>query len=129
MNPTKRNKIVYWIVTVWLALGLVSTGIPQFIRMDEEVENMARLGYPAYFMVILGTWKFLATIAVLVPKFPLIKEWAYAGIFFAMTGATISRIASHEPVSAALPSLFLLTLAMLSWYFRPADRKVVPANQ
>lgn len=129
MNPTKRNKIIYWIATLWLALGLVSTGIPQFVRMDEEVENMARLGYPAYFLVILGTWKFLGTIAVLVPKFPLLKEWAYAGIFFAMTGATISRIASGEPFTAALPSLFLLFLAMMSWYFRPADRRLVPVNQ
>lgn len=129
MNTAKRNKIIYWVATLWLALGMVSTGIPQFIRMPEEVENMARLGYPVYFLIILSTWKFLGTIAVLVPKFPLLKEWAYAGFFFAMTGATISRLASHEPFTAALPSMFLLLLSMISWYFRPADRKLVAANQ
>jgi VIT1/CCC1 family predicted Fe2+/Mn2+ transporter len=128
MNQTKRNKIIYWVATLWLALGMVSTGIPQFIRMEEEVENMGRLGYPPYFLTILSTWKFLGVIAVLVPKFPLLKEWAYAGFFFAMTGATISRLAMHEPVTAALPSLFLLLLTALSWYFRPADRRVVAAN-
>lgn len=123
----KRNKIIYWVATLWMALGMVSTGGVQLMRVDEEVESMARLGYPLYFLTILGTWKILGTVAVLIPKFPLLKEWAYAGFFFAMTGATISRIASHEPVTAALPSMFLLLLVILSWYFRPADRRVVVA--
>ncbi len=78
----KRNKIIYWIATVWLALGMVSTAIVQLIKMKEETGMMIRLGYPLYFLTIIGIWKILGVIAVLIPKFPLLKEWAYAGFFF-----------------------------------------------
>ncbi|MES2618906.1 MAG: DoxX family protein, partial [Bacteroidota bacterium] len=82
----KRNKIIYWIATVWLSLGMVSSGIVQFIKMQEEVDLFNDLGYPLYFLSILAVWKFLGVITVLMPKFPLLKEWAYAGFFFAMSG-------------------------------------------
>jgi uncharacterized membrane protein YphA (DoxX/SURF4 family) len=84
---TKRSKIIYWIATIWLALGMVSTGIVQLIKMKEEEAMFTHLGYPAYLLTILGIWKILGVIAILVPKFPLLKEWAYAGFFFAMSGA------------------------------------------
>jgi hypothetical protein len=125
----KRDKIIYWIATLWLALGMVSTGGVQLFKMEEEVNNITKLGYPAYILTILGTWKMLGVVAVLIPKFPLLKEWAYAGFFFAMTGATISRLIVGDPVTAILPSLLLLALTMISWYFRPADRRLVPVNQ
>ena len=122
----KRDKIIYWVATLWLALGMVSTGLVQLLKVDDEVENIGKLGYPEYFLTILGTWKMLGVVAVLIPKFPLLKEWAYAGFVFAMTGATISRMFAGDPVTAILPSLFLLLLAVTSWYFRPADRRLVP---
>jgi uncharacterized membrane protein YphA (DoxX/SURF4 family) len=122
---TKRNKIIYWISTVWLALGMTSTGAVQLLRMQEEVDNITRLGYPVYFLIILGTWKILGTVAVLIPRFPLLKEWAYAGFFFAMSGATLSRMAAGDSLSTIFPSLLLLLLTVVSWYFRPADRKVI----
>ena len=78
----KRDKIIYWITTIWLALGMTSTAIVQLIRMDEEVQNFENLGYPVYLMSILGIWKLLGVIAILLPKTPLLKEWAYAGFFF-----------------------------------------------
>lgn len=125
----KPNRIIYWIATVWLALGMVSTAIVQLIRMDEEVQSITRLGYPVYLLTILGVWKLLGVIAVLLPRFPLLKEWAYAGFFFAMSGATLSRIAAGEGIQDVLPSLLLLALTILSWYFRPADRKMqTPSN-
>lgn len=125
----KRNKIIYWIATLWLALGMVSTAIVQLIRMPQEVENMTHLGYPVYFLSILGIWKLLGVIAVLIPKFKLLKEWAYAGFFFAMTGATLSRIAMGDSIAAIFPSLLLLMLTIVSWYFRPEDRKFITNNQ
>ena len=73
---TKRNKIIYWISTLWLALGMTSTGIVQLLKVEEEVDLMTRLGYPSYFLTILGVWKILGVVAVLIPKFPLLKEWA-----------------------------------------------------
>ncbi len=120
----KAQKIIYWIATLWLALGMVSTGGVQLLKVEDEVANITKLGYPVYFLTILGTWKILGVIAVLVPRFPLLKEWAYAGFFFAMTGATWSRIAAGDPVSAMFPSLLLLVLTVVSWYFRPADRRI-----
>lgn len=89
---------------------------------------MTRLGYPVYLLTILGVWKILGVVALLAPKLPLIKEWAYAGFFFAMSGAAISHLASRHPVTDMLPSLLLLVLTIVSWYFRPADRKLVSVN-
>jgi len=121
----KSYKIIHWISTVWLSLRMLSSGIVQLFQMEEEIAFIINLGYPGYFLTILGIWKILGVIAVLAPKFPLIKEWAYAGFFFLMTGAIYSHIAMAEPVSAILPPLLLLTLTIVSWYFRPADRRLV----
>ena len=124
---TKSSKIIYWIATVWLALGMVSTGAGQVFKATEGqggAEMLLQLGYPVYLLTILGIWKFLGVVAVLIPKFPLLKEWAYAGFFFAMSGAAFSHVASGHSVSAIFPSLLLLILTLVSWYFRPAERKV-----
>ncbi|KRT17040.1 DoxX-like family protein [Pedobacter ginsenosidimutans] len=121
---TKRNKIIYWIATVWLSLGMLSTGIVQLIKMKEEVALFTQLGYPLYFLTILGIWKILGVVAVLIPKFTLLKEWAYAGFFFAMSGAVFSHIAIGDTsTSAYFGPILLLVLTVISWYFRPADRK------
>ena len=119
---TKRNKIFYWIATLWLSLGMLSTGIVQLIKMEAEVNLFARLGYPAYLLTILGVWKILGVIAVLVPKFPILKEWAYAGFFFTMSGALISHFAVSDSAAEYFGPTLLLVLTALSWYFRPADR-------
>jgi hypothetical protein len=125
----KRDKIIYWVSTIWLALGMFSTGLVQLLRKKEDVDVITNLGYPVYLLTILGVWKILGVIAVLMPKFPLLKEWTYAGFFFAMSGAIFSHIASGAPVTEIFPSLLLLTLAVVSWYFRPVSRKPVLVNQ
>jgi len=124
------TKIVYWGATLWLALGLFSTGVAQLLGMPGQggADMMAKLGYPAYLMSLLGVWKILAVVALLVPKFPLLKEWAYAGIFFLMSGAVFSHIAVHDPAIESLPGLFLLGLTALSWYFRPESKKIASAE-
>lgn len=127
MNTKARN-ITYWIATVWLSLGMVSTGIVQLTHMKEEGVKFDELGYPHYLMTILGSWKILGVIAVLIPKFPILKEWAYAGFFFAMSGAVISHLAAEsQPMELFGPTL-LLVLTVLSWYFRPANRRVQTVN-
>jgi hypothetical protein len=125
---SKRNKIIYWIFTLWLSLGMVSTGVVQFLKSPAEVENFTHLGYPPYLMTLLAVWKILGVVAVLVPKFPLLKEWAYAGFFFAMSGAVFSHIAIGNPVGKVFPPFLLLALTMISWYFRPANRKTISGN-
>ncbi|WP_257657413.1 DoxX family protein [Parapedobacter lycopersici] len=121
---TKRNKIIYWIATCWLALGMFSTGIVQLIKMKEETDAMTLLGYPAYLLSILGTWKLLGVIAILIPKFALLKEWAYAGFFFAMTGAIVSHLVIGNGAKELFGPTLLLVLTIVSWLFRPESRKL-----
>lgn len=125
---TKRNKIIYWIATAWLSLGMLSTGAVQLFRADKEVANMTHLGYPIYLLTLLGVWKILGVVAVLVPRFPLLKEWAYAGFFFAMTGAVLSHLVMKDAAGELFGPLLLLVLTLVSWYFRPADRKLISVN-
>lgn len=122
---TKRNKIIYWIATIWLSLGMTATGIVQLIHLEEEAAVMTRLGYPLYFLTILGVWKLLGVIAVLIPKFPLLKEWAYAGFFFSMSGAAFSHLAMGDETKELFGPVLLLILTIVSWYFRPAERKTI----
>lgn len=132
---TKRNKIIYWISTIWLASGMTASGALQLFRAEAEgavappgVDGITHLGYPVYLLTILGVWKILGVVALLVPRFPLLKEWAYAGFFFAMSGAAASHIATGDPVNELVPSLLLLTLIVISWYFRPANRRIIPVR-
>ncbi len=121
----KRNKIIYWVATIWLALGMTSTAVVQIIQMDEVMESTSvKLGYPAYFLIIIGVWKILGVITILLPKFPLLKEWAYAGFLFLITGAIISHIAVADGLKEFFGPVLLLVLIIISWYFRPVNRKL-----
>lgn len=120
----KRSKIIYWIVTIFLSVGMLAGGIQQMLQIGGYNEIVSNLGYPLYMLSILGIWKILGVITILVPKFTLLKEWAYAGFFFAMSGAAISHLVMGQSVVEALPALILLSVTILSWYFRPTDRKV-----
>jgi len=120
----KRNKIIYWIFTLWMSLGMISTAIVQLIKNKDELANFTNLGYPSYLMTIIGIWKILGVIVILIPKFPLLKEWAYAGFFFVMSGAVVSHIIVNDAFSNTFPAVLLLVLVIISWYFRPADRKI-----
>lgn len=128
---SKRNKIIYWIATVWLSLGMVATGAGQVLHAKAGqggADMIAHLGYPFYLLTLLGICKVLGVVAILIPKFPLVKEWAYAGFFFLVTGALFSHASSGDPPTAMLPALLLLVLTAVSWYFRPPNRKIAPAN-
>ncbi|GHE30492.1 DoxX family protein [Sphingobacterium griseoflavum] len=119
-----KSRIIYWIATIWLSLGMVSTGIVQLIQMDEEVQKMDALGYPSYLLTIIGVWKILGVLTILLPRFPLVKEWAYAGFFFLLSGAVFTHVAMADgPMEYVGPALLLL-LTGLSWYFRPPNRKL-----
>ena len=111
---TKKKNIIYWIATAWLALGMLSTGIVQLLKVKEEAVMFARLGYPAYLLTLLGVWKILGVIAVLMPRFPLLKEWAYAGFFFAMSGAVVSHLAVADEAKELFGPLLLLVLTAVS---------------
>ncbi len=122
---TKTEKITYWVSTIFLSFGMLAGGIQQMLQTGGYNEIVTQLGYPLYLLSILGTWKILGVIAILIPKKPLLKEWAYAGFFFAMSGATISHLAGGQPTTEAMPSIILLLVTIASWYFRPNDRKII----
>ncbi len=126
----KRNKIIYWVATAWLLLGMASSGIVQLLNLKQERDMMSHLGYPFYFLTILGAWKLLGVIIILIPNFPLLKEWAYAGFFFVMSGAILSHIASGDEAKDLFGPFLLLILTIVSWYFRPPGRRFnVPTDK
>ncbi len=130
ISTSKTNKIIYWVATLWLALGMVSTGIVQLIKMKEEVEKTSvHLGYPMYFLTIISIWKFLGVVAILIPRYTLLKEWAYAGFFFLMSGAVISHAALGDGAKEYFGPVLLIILTLTSWYFRPTERKINFMNQ
>lgn len=120
---SKQNKIIYWTLTIFLAIAMMAGGTQQLLQIGGYNKIVTNLGYPLYLLSIIGIWKILGVITILIPKFSLLKEWAYAGFFFAMSGAAISHLAVGQPFTEAMPSLFLLLIIVLSWYFRPLDRK------
>ena len=108
---------------------MVSSAIVQLVRMKEEVDVITRLGYPLYILTLLGVLKILGVVVLLMPKFPLLKEWVYAGFFFLMLGAIYSHLVSGDGVKELIGPTLLLILTAVSWYFRPANRKIILVNQ
>jgi uncharacterized membrane protein len=121
----KRNLIIYWVATGLMSVGMLGSGIGQLLSAKQMVDIITHLGYPVYMMTILGTWKILGVIAILIPGFKLVKEWAYAGLFFTMTGALISHLIMGDSGKAVIGPLAQTIFIILSWYFRPVDRKIV----
>ncbi|QKJ30499.1 DoxX family protein [Mucilaginibacter mali] len=125
----KKKLIVYWIATALLSVGMLGSGIGQLIRTKEMVDILSHLGYPVYLMTILGIWKILGVIVILMPGFKLVKEWAYAGFFFTMTGALISHLIMGDTGKAVAGPLMQTIFVILSWYFRPVNRKIDTPNK
>ncbi|GED58702.1 DoxX family protein [Brevibacillus formosus] len=109
-NP-RGKMIAYWSVTLLLAVAIMLSGIGQLMQFGGNIELVTNLGYPLYILTILGMWKVLGAIALVIPGFPRLKEWVHAGIFFLMTGAALS----HETYAA---------LNIASWALRPMSRKL-----
>jgi hypothetical protein len=128
---TRAKSIVYWISTILVAFSM-SGGIGQLARVPGVVDGFVRmLHYPLYFVTILGVWKVLGAIAILVPRFPRLKEWAYAGIFFDLTGAAASSAAVGGGAFHIVAPLVVAVFATASWALRPPSRVIgvlFPAN-
>ncbi len=124
----KMKTVAYWIATISVALPIGSGGVAQLARLQQNVDGFTRiLHYPAYFVPVLGFWKVAGAIVLLVPGFPRLKEWAYAGIFFDLTGAAASWVAVGGSDASAfhiLAPLFIAALAVASWALRPPGRTV-----
>ena len=123
-RSSRGRSAVYWLATLAVAGELGLGGIWDIARLPYVLDLVTHLGYPSYFLVLLGSWKVLGALAVLVPGRPVLKEWAYAGAIFTYTGAIIS----HLTTGYALGEVGLLTaltiLTALSWALRPPSRRV-----
>jgi uncharacterized membrane protein YphA (DoxX/SURF4 family) len=118
----KSKTIAYWTTTGLLSLAIFSGGLAQITRQPQNVAGLVHLGYPAYMASILGFWKICGTLAILVPGFARLKEWAYAGIFFVLTGAATSHAMCHDPVWHVIVTLTLAAFTIASWALRPPSR-------
>jgi hypothetical protein len=119
-----KIKAVYWVTTLAVAAVMLLGGVMDTLRAAPVVETMNHLGYPAYVASILGVWKLLGGFAILAPGLPRVKEWAYAGIAFDLTGAAISHGAAGDPTAKVVVPLVLLGLAIVSWALRPTSRRL-----
>jgi uncharacterized membrane protein len=122
---TRASKITFWTTTALMSFGMTASGLQQIMHTQAMVDLLAHIGYPTYFLYLIGTWKILAVIAVLVPGFKLLKEWAYAGLFFAMTGALFSHLACGDGFKELIGPAMQTVFIVLSWYNRPPSRRII----
>jgi uncharacterized membrane protein YphA (DoxX/SURF4 family) len=114
---------LYWISTVLLTAVLLFGGVMDVLRAPPVVQPIAALGYPLYLASILGVWKLLGALAIASPGLPRLKEWAYAGVLFDLSGAAASHAISGDPAANVAVPLVLLAIAAASWALRPATRR------
>lgn len=124
-RKTTARSAAYWTATILIALSMLSGGAAYLSRAEAPLRGLADLGFPAYVLTLLGIWKALGGLVLLLPRLPLLKEWAYAGIAFNLTGAAFSHTAVGDPGSKVIVPLVLLAIAAASWALRPASRRLV----
>jgi hypothetical protein len=121
---TRPRLAAYWIATAILAFVLGGGGVADLVRQPDTVAGMVHLGYPVYFVTILGAWKLLGAITVVAPRLPRLKEWAYAGAVFDLTGALMSHAACGDGVGHLVTPAAFTAVAIASWVLRPASRRL-----
>jgi len=122
MQANQKRVVGYWVATGLFAAAFLVSGIVEVASVDAVAATMKALGYPLYFVTILGVWKVLSVPALLAPRLPRLKEWAYAGIFFDLTGAAASHAIAHDPPGRIVTPLVFLLIAGASWALRPPSR-------
>jgi len=121
------RRIASWAATAVTAFVFLSGGVADVVQPSFVMDGMTHLGYPAYFVAILGVWKVLGGLAVLAPRLPRLKEWAYAGMTFDLSGAAASHAAVGDPAGKIVVPLVLLGVVIASWALRPESRRLVAA--
>ena len=118
----RPRAVAYWATTGFVVFNMFSGALAELAQLQPNIEGMQTLGYPIYLMTILGTWKVLGSIALLAPRFPRLKEWAYAGMFFNMTGAAVSHLVVGNEAWHVWYTASLAIVVLVSWALRPASR-------
>ena len=124
MSAIKFKSVGYWVSTALIAAAFVLGGAIDAAAQPPTVAFLAHLGYPAYFAPLIGVWKVLGGLAVLAPRLPRLKEWAYAGMFFDLTGAAVSHASSGDGAAKVMVPLVLVAIGFASWSLRPQSRKL-----
>jgi DoxX-like protein len=125
---SERTRVIaYWVTTLLGPASFVVGGTLFLTQGEQQVATLAHLGYPAYLLYILGFWKWLGAVAIVAPGLSLLKEWAYAGFFFELTGAAASHAFAGDGIGPIATPLVFLALVMASWALRPANRRIAGA--
>jgi hypothetical protein len=125
----KENKLRapgYWVATLLAAAAFLVPGIANLLHSPHIVRDMTHLGYPVYFPMILGSWKVLGALVIVLPGYPRLKEWAYAGMVFDLTCAALSRSIAGDGFALVLVPLLITGVVLASWALRPPGR-MLPA--
>jgi DoxX-like family len=123
-TSVRFRSAAYWLVTVPVVAELALGGAWDIARLPFVRDLVTHLGYPTYFLVLLGTWKMLGAIALIVPRHGLLKEWAYAGAFFTYTGAIVSHLTTGYDLGEVGLLVVMTALTVLSWALRPPGRRI-----
>src|ERR1700688_3957722 len=127
VTQSKTRTIAYWITTGVIVLETVAGSQGDLGKNRYGPKFFIDLGYPLYLLTILGIWKIAAAVVLVIPRFPLVKEWAYAGLFFVYTGAVASHLCMNQTSAVIGPGIFACML-IVSWYLRPPSRRIQQAN-
>jgi DoxX-like protein len=124
MTKQQVKTAAFWATTILGPTSFVIGGVMGLMGGPEVVASTSHLGYPLYFVTILGTWKLLGAIAITAPGLPRVKEWAYAGFVFDLTAAAVSHAAVGDGAVDIIGPLVFLALVLASWALRPASRRL-----
>lgn len=123
LSWTTAKTILFWLFTLPVAFEMMAGGVWDLLQIEYVRVTLAHLGYPSYLLTLLGIWKIPCALILLVPRFPLLKEWAYAGAFFTYSGAIFSHLAVGDGAELLMPPIVLAVLTIASWALRPANRR------
>ncbi|HEY1955280.1 MAG TPA: DoxX family protein [Polyangiaceae bacterium] len=126
-KPGRARRVAFWALTIVIAWEMAAGSMWDLLQIPFTRSVFDRLGYPYYLLFILGAWKLPCALAWLAPRFPRLKEWAYAGGFFNYTGAAASHLLAHDKVSAAIGPAVFAAMTLGSWALRPPDRRLASA--
>jgi DoxX-like protein len=127
-NWSRIRLIAFWVTTFVIVFELTAGSVWNLLTIEWIEIQMRHLGYPHYFAYISGGWQAAAAVAIIAPRLPLLKEWAYAGTFFLWSGAAASHLSAGDSLETWWTPLMFLTCGIASWVLRPADRRL-PGTQ
>ena len=113
---SRTLRVLYWVVTLLFVVPQLWSATQMLIEAPRMTATIVGLGYPIYVMKILGVAKILGAAAILYGRFPLLKEWAYAGFTFDVIGAFCSHVGAGDPIYVALVPLVFFAVQMVSYF-------------